>query len=355
MKSLTKHEQYLVGLTTSTAKTPAAQRAAIQREGLASLAAADVARVQRERWAARRKANPTTPVFVLAAQPAGGWQNRLPKGVKPGTVTCCPALRRAAYDRIDWGRLRKHASGNATAFTARVRQETNGKSGWDCVVWRYADYGCVLSPDSRKVAYSVSGKQWTVTAQWRGRFMFEGRPARLDFVNPPKYALRLRDCLQLLRRAGFEAYLTRQTDAQIAAGSGECGRRGKLVLIADLGRYGAFHCGCQWSIVADVRSALAKRIETAEQTELAAIIDRGEAAGVNVCLADSLRAGNCRQGTLGFGDRHHLNPARHYTAGELLAIANGNGRFVRAAVIAALRRERREQSAGVCSLVDHRG
>jgi hypothetical protein len=108
------------------------------------------------------------------------------------------------------------------------------------------------------------------------------------------------------------------------------------------------------SLVREAQIAFERRAAQKDSAELAAIVDRGEAAGVFICAADSYRAGNCRMGTASYAQRHGLDLGRHYTAAELAAQANGDTRFVRAAVIAGLRRERREMAAGVCNLADHR-
>lgn len=351
---LTRHETYLFGLTGSAATTAPAQRAAIARAGLSGLTRADVERKRREHWREYRAKNPGVPSWVLALRVGKAWDRQLPKGVKPGTLRPCSALRNAAYHAIDWGRLRKHSFGKNCAWGAGVREEDNGKSGWDRVVHRYADYGCILSPDGRHVAYSIRAGKWRMASVWRERFMVDGQAVRLDAPERSRYSLRLRDCLRLLTNAGIPAYLTRQTREKISAGSGARGRSGELVLIADLGREGFYHCPLAREVVREVRMAKERRIETREAAELSAIIDRGEAAGVLVCAADSYRAGNCRQGTAAFAGRHNLDMRRHYTAAELSAQANGDGRFVRAAIVSALRRERREEAAGVCLLADHR-
>ena len=105
-------------------------------------------------------------------------------------------------------------------------------------------------------------------------------------------------------------------------------------------------------------SAIVRRlVANREQRELmraAEVVRAASDAGVFVCLADSLRAGNCRAGTLAFGARHNLDPARHYEAPELLTIANGEASRVRLAVTAARLRHVRELSAGVCVLAEHR-
>lgn len=77
-------------------------------------------------------------------------------------------------------------------------------------------------------------------------------------------------------------------------------------------------------------------------------------AGVFVCLADSLRAGNCKAGTLSFASRHNLDPAKHYEAPELLAQANGDEGRVRLAITAARLRHEREEKNGFCILDDHK-
>ena len=94
--------------------------------------------------------------------------------------------------------------------------------------------------------------------------------------------------------------------------------------------------------------------ETRQRMAAERAVEAAAVAGVYVCLADSIRAGNCRQGTLNFGQRHGLDPARHYSAPDLLAMANGDASRVRVAVTAARLRHEREMTAGVCELADHR-
>jgi hypothetical protein len=75
--------------------------------------------------------------------------------------------------------------------------------------------------------------------------------------------------------------------------------------------------------------------------------------GVFVCLADSIRAGNCKIGTLNFAERHRLDTSRHYTAIELLAQANGDAGRVRLAITAARFRHNQEMDRGYCDLSEH--
>lgn len=83
-------------------------------------------------------------------------------------------------------------------------------------------------------------------------------------------------------------------------------------------------------------------------------VELAEVAGVFVCLADSLRAGNCRAGTMEFAKRHGLQSNRHYGAAELLTIANGEASRVRLAVTAARLRHEKELARGWCEIADHR-
>lgn len=106
---------------------------------------------------------------------------------------------------------------------------------------------------------------------------------------------------------------------------------------------------------ANAKAAKAKaKAEAEAKAADEAAIRRAEEVGVYVCLADSIRAGNCRAGSETFARNHGLDPARHYKPAEVLAIANGQTRAVALACTAALRRTIREIAAGESQLADHR-
>ncbi len=114
--------------------------------------------------------------------------------------------------------------------------------------------------------------------------------------------------------------------------------------------------GQRWVVIgslAEAAKAFVIRRKSKEDKELALLLDSGRADNTYVCFADSLRAGNCRQGTETFAVKHHLDSRRHYTSRELLPICNGDARFVRAAILAALRRERAEEQRGFALLSEH--
>jgi hypothetical protein len=108
--------------------------------------------------------------------------------------------------------------------------------------------------------------------------------------------------------------------------------------------------GLRSAWVAKAAAAFARRRELREERALLATIDRGEAAGVYVRFSDSLDAGNCRAGTSAFVSSHGLDATRHYCAGELIGVANGDRHAVRAAVLSAIRRHHREMTQGYCSI-----
>jgi len=101
---------------------------------------------------------------------------------------------------------------------------------------------------------------------------------------------------------------------------------------------------------ADAEIREAKRTAAQE----ADIIRRAEAEGCMVCLADSVRAGNCSAGSVNWGQRHGLAVGRHYKPTELLAMGNGESRRVALAVASAMRRHRVEMDRGYCIVADHR-
>jgi hypothetical protein len=107
-------------------------------------------------------------------------------------------------------------------------------------------------------------------------------------------------------------------------------------------------------ITAKIRSNAATRRQVAREMrrELASV-KRAEREGCAVCVADSVRAGNCAVGTREWARRHNLDPSRHYTPSELLAISNGDGRRVALVVSVALRRHRKEMERGFALLAEH--
>jgi hypothetical protein len=304
--SLTKAEAYQFSLCNSEAKTIPAQRAAIAREGLAGATRASVRNSRQAAFREFREKQPDLaklPAWVAAARfEAIGYDWLHVSPIPAGTVWRCDGLANMAYDSVDWGRLRKHSRGNASAFPPRRREETNGRTGRDCVIWRYADYLCILSPCRGRVAVQVDGKPITVHAVFRGRCMYRG--VRIQIV-PPTLAsvasMTHRATARRLRLHGYDARVIRQTPASVASGLGDnCRRGGQVVVILPDGIGGWYHASLGQT-VESVRSALAKRRVVAKQEELDSVIT---SAGdrIWVTIADSISAGNCQPGTSSFCD-----------------------------------------------------
>lgn len=67
------------------------------------------------------------------------------------------------FSRSEYSRYRKIYAGQ-NRRSAGLRTETNGKFGWDEVVWHYADFSATLSPDKRKiyVDFGVGFKEYQI-------------------------------------------------------------------------------------------------------------------------------------------------------------------------------------------------
>lgn len=131
----------------------------------------------------------------------------------------------------------------------------------------------------------------------------------------------------------------------------------------DIGLFAAcgpdeYHVTCADLIVKDAADRIAEKVQSnkrrREEMRLREVAEKATLDGVYVCLADSLRGGNCLAGTLKFGQAHNLNPDRHYEAQELIEMSGGDYSRVRLAITAARIRHAREMEAGVCHLADHR-
>jgi len=80
----------------------------------------------------------------------------------------------------------------------------------------------------------------------------------------------------------------------------------------------------------------------------AALLKKAAKDGVWVCFSDSILAGNCKTGTTAFAQRHGLDLTRHYKASFL--IGTDDTRRVSLAILAATRRQIKEQAAGFCHI-----
>lgn len=135
-----------------------------------------------------------------------------------------------------------------------------------------------------------------------------------------------------------------------------------LVLV---GRAGDYHPTASELIDAagdKCRGLIAKLKENAAIRKVAAkkakqqlkMVRRAEREGARICLADSLRAGNCRAGSTNWARNHNLDPAQHYKPTQVLALANGDASRVAIVAAAAIRRHQQEMQRGYCELAEHK-
>jgi hypothetical protein len=95
------------------------------------------------------------------------------------------------------------------------------------------------------------------------------------------------------------------------------------------------------------------RADAATKRQHSAALTRANHEGLQICVADSRRAGNCTAGSSRWAERHGFDPSRHYTAKQLLAVANGDIRRVMLVVHRAMKRHAAEMAAGACLIADH--
>lgn len=112
--------------------------------------------------------------------------------------------------------------------------------------------------------------------------------------------------------------------------------------------------GVKWIVGQIKANAAARRATAAKMRQEQSALWKAEREGATVCLADSLRAGNCRAGSEQWAQRHGLDPRRHYKPSEVLALANGDTHKVALVASVALRRHRLEMERGYAVLAEHR-
>lgn len=103
------------------------------------------------------------------------------------------------------------------------------------------------------------------------------------------------------------------------------------------------------SIKRSIEWAAIRRAEITSRNQT--LID-GDLDGVWVSFVDSLRAGNCREGSRQWAAQKRINIRHHHLAAKLMDLGWQDGRLV-AAVKMAVARHKREMAEGFCALCDH--
>ena len=296
--TLTAAEKYQFALCESVAKTIPSQRAAIQREGLRGMTRAQIRAAQLDYWKGWRSADHgNAPAWVVAAKflAAGTDWRHSTCPTAAGTVQPVRALRSAAYNAAAWGRSRKRGCGEPTLSRCGISETDNGKTGWDRVVNRAADYICVMSPRGDQLYWQYDRAAAPVVSRvHRGHFMLDGRRTPIVTTAPAGWRPTPRSDAQRLRLAGLDARVVRQTSGMIEFGSGETLRArglGSVVCVVACGDGSHYHPS-RGQPAQSVRDAIERRamLAAAERP-----IEHPERVWVSV--ADSIAAGNCGAGT----------------------------------------------------------
>jgi hypothetical protein len=95
-----------------------------------------------------------------------------------------------------------------------------------------------------------------------------------------------------------------------------------------------------------------KNRERRAQLRAQVLAEAADIEGVYVCAADSLTAGNCREGTRGWIDTKNLDTRKHYKATEILRLVDSQR--VALVIASAVRRHRAEIKNGFADLQQHR-
>jgi len=100
---------------------------------------------------------------------------------------------------------------------------------------------------------------------------------------------------------------------------------------------------------------LERNAELQKKIELELAVEVANSAGVYVCAKDSLRVGNCLQGTIKFANNLGIDPVNHYAASQLLTmvVKNEYQRF-KLVINFACRRFKGEMEKGFSLISDHR-
>lgn len=305
---LTAREKVLLRMTFSEAREPRSKRAAISRAGLTGMTPKGVWQAQRLAWKEFRLADlarAKVPSWVSAARFLSHktWQHmRCP--VKPGKVIDSKELMFASYSLVNWGSARKRSYGHSNLWTAGILETDNGKGGWDRVVWRHAQYICVVSPDRRQVFYQLPGQKGKVATVFRGKFLCEGKRfslgSWLELSRPAKHIYSMRQTCEHLRRAGLSSRLVRQSPEMIVTGSGDSLRSGgKIECVVDCGDSTFYHVYIGEFPAHVMRNiGLRKNAKVSqEERKLARKAEEELLKSLWVSEEDSLKAGNCEAGT----------------------------------------------------------
>lgn len=224
--------------------------------------------------------------------------------------------------------------GERASWDARMTDDSACRARLREWVWLKGD-GRWMETQLGGLYYHISGYGWRLVPSDR----------TLSPHHLPKRALRV---MRRLCPDGWSVVMTPASQGAAPSPAWRCG--GEQYHVASSPARGRYIVA---GSIAAARAAFAAREKSNQDAALAALLDSGAARDVYICAADSYRAGNCVTGTASFASRNNLDVRRHYSIGDLIALANGDAKFVRAAALAGMRRERREMERGYALLQEH--
>lgn len=297
MSKLSKHEQYLFSLTDSVATTVTAQRNAIARAGLVNKSKNDLRKETLAKFKIfkNKPLNKNIPLYVLRKRFN---ESSFYKLENAGKKVTCNEIRSIAFQSANWGKLRKRNYGESSLY-AGIRTETNGKSGWKCVSYHYADYVLIKSSDNKKIFIQFNGTSVEKTL-FNNKFILNGKVYTLD-KNKQLFINTARIQCKILKKAGFQAKVVRQTEDLVAFGSDKSSKTGQLYCIVKWNNVSWYHCDNKHFIsVRELKAKFDKFIKVENEKQLnnkCMLLIKNQPEKIWVSKEDSLQAGNCLPGT----------------------------------------------------------
>jgi hypothetical protein len=248
--------------------------------------------------------------------------------VNVGAEGDCSALRYAVMARPEecrrknWGEPSRCVWGNAPGLASYT--VNHGRYSSRCKYTHYT-YGVTITHTLRAAGRVLVGAIPTA----------DGGSARLSRVLPAGWTW------------GHDAQGLR------AVGAGGIDYHPTLADIRDHAR-GTWYSAQARALAAKRRAAeRERRAAERAQTQEGRAMRRIGPGDVWVCLADSIRAGNCMAGSVRFATAHSLDTRRHVLGAVLLRLATSAPERVQAVVEQARRREAKEFVRGYAVLAEH--
>lgn len=267
------------------------------------------------------KQHPAWARYYIATCP----ENRKKYRRYAGTRTLPPDIREKieamAYETFfSESRLRKTYEGK-NAYP-RVRTETNGRSGWDCVSWHYADYFAVIAPNGKKIYINV-GKGYDYIYISEHFSSFAGEKSRREKPESPPVVITHRATRRGLKKYLRMSRMSIQYDRETSS---------PMFITATGEKYHFTPSRFPKNEFRRAVNAFRKRRQ--EKIEEKQFMQRAQTVFVGV--ADSIAAGNCVTETEKFANQYYSRGIGAVRGDAILRMRDD--RYTRRAVARAIER-----------------